>query len=140
MLVLFACGALTSAALAPTARTPRAAMFVEPGVRRRTLYLENESCDGDWVLTTHRRNYAKRVLIMVCGVTESDAQSIVEEASDNWVAKIGTWEEALAQHIHDGMQKAGLLSTLVDEHEDPRPRYLDGTFIESDCDMPHWYQ
>ena len=116
-------------------------MFVEPGSqRRRSLYLENEYMDGDWLLTRHRRQYAKRVLIMVCGVSESQALGIVEEASHNWAAKIGTWEAAIAEHLHDGMQKAGLLSTLVDEHEDPRPRYLDGTFIEADYDMPHCYQ
>ena len=105
-----------------------------PLKRRCSVYLENDHFN--------MREYVARVLIMVCEVSEAQANAIMVQASENWVAEIGTYEEEIAQHIYEGMQKAGLSSTItiVDENDDPRPRYLDGTVIEADGDMPHWYQ
>ena len=102
--------------------------------KRASVYLEN----NPYVLS----DYVVRVLIMVCHISQSEARSMIEEANEMWHAHCGTWDEALAEHIYDGMRKAGLSASisLVDEGDDPRPRYLDGTPIETNGDMPHWYQ
>ena len=103
------------------------------------VYLENDS--------HNMREYVVRTLMMVCDISESDAFSITQEANDNWMSLCGTWEHAIAEHIFTGLRKAGLSATMTsasdndgEEDDDPRPRYLDGTLIESESDLPGWYQ
>ena len=100
------------------------------------VYLENDSYN--------MREYVVRVLIMVCDISDVEASSIVQEANDNWMALCGTWEEDLAEHIYEGMRKKGLSATIqqVDDtsDDDPRPRYLDGSLIENENELPGWYQ
>ena len=102
----------------------------------------------------HMREYVVRVLMMVCEVSSSEATSIIMEANkDRWKnrALCGTWEEQLALHVHAGLQKAGLTALLKpdecgvdEEHSDQdepiMETYLDGTPIESDEDLPRYYQ
>lgn len=108
--------------------------------KRYSIYLENTR-HSEYPLNV--REYVVRVLIMVCDVSAVEAQNIMLEARENWMACCGTWEEQLAQHVvYEGMRKAGLSAaiSMAEESDDPRPRYLDGTVVESDLDMPHWYQ
>ena len=57
---------------------------------------------------------------------------------------------AIAQHVCDGLFKAGLSAVITPvadgceddaaaDESDPRPRYLDGTLIEEEGDLPGWY-
>ena len=100
--------------------------------------------------TINPREYAARVLIMVCDVSEREAEAILAEAQASWMGRCGTWERAIAQHVCDGLFKAGLSAVITPvadgceddaaaDESDPRPRYLDGTLIEEEGDLPGWY-
>lgn len=112
------------------------------GAARFSVYLENDSYN--------MREYVARVLMMVCDIPESKATAIMMEAGSNWMALCGTWEEDVAQHIYAGMRKKGLSASIVpviesgeddvDNDADPRPRYVDGSIIEDQDDLPRWYQ
>ena len=125
------------------------------GARKFKVFLQNDDFN--------MREYVARVLMMVCYVTESEATSIMMEANrDRWKnrALCGIWEEPVARHVYTGLKRAGLSAILTPdddvEHnlepcmvmqdeagacdDDSRPRYLDGTLIESDEDLPRYYQ
>ena len=110
------------------------------GTQHCHVYLENDS--------VNLREYVARVLMMVCDLSESEAMSVMTEASSNWMARCGTWEKAVAQHVYDGLHRAGLSVVMApavedgggtSDDSDPRPRYLDGTLIEEESDLPGWY-
>lgn len=50
--------------------------------------------------------------MMVAHITEADASDIMMQASWQGGALVGTWEEAVARHTHEGMKKAGLMSSI----------------------------
>ena len=122
--------------------TPVVRMSELSGARRFSVYLENDSYN--------MREYVSRVLMMVAEISESKATAIMLEAGSNWMALVGTWNEDIAQHVYMGMRKKGLSATIVpvvesgendiDNEGDPRPRYLDGSLIEEEGDLPGWYQ
>ena len=107
------------------------------------------------------REYISRVLMMVCECTQTQATEILMEANrDRWKnrALCGTYEEPLARHIHSCLVKAGLYAVIRPEQgsgdtcdQDPADdddddeleiveTYLDGTPIESEEDLPRYYQ
>ena len=109
--------------------------------RRYNVFLENNN--------SHPRDYVRRVLMFVCEISESEASYIVGKATDNWMSLCGTWEQEIAQHHFECLQRKGLSVAMTpaevvnDEDEDdcdPRPRYPDGTIIEEESDLPRWYQ
>ena len=58
------------------------------------------------------REYVARVLMMVCDISESQADSIMMSANWEYSALIGEWEKPIAEHIHEGMTKAGLQAAI----------------------------
>ena len=63
------------------------------------------------------REYVARVLMMVCDLDEEKAEMIMMEANWNYSTRIGTWKRPVANHILEGLQKAGLHANLVEENE-----------------------
>ena len=101
------------------------------------------------------REYVVRTLMMVCDISASEATAIMMEANrDRWRnrALCGTWEEPVARHIHACLEKAGLsvvvMPAVVDGEDGSTDQdelviletYLDGTPIESEEDLPRYYQ
>ena len=119
-----------------------------PDAKQFSVYLQNDDYN--------MREYVSRVLMMVCEVSASDATAIMMEANrDRWRnrALCGTWEEPIARHIHACLQKAGLSATITPMLEADGENgsanqdelvisetYLDGTPIESEDDLPRYYQ
>ena len=67
------------------------------------------------------REYVSRVLMMVACVSDSDAADSMMQANWNGRALVGSWEEAVAQHVHDGLTQAGLqagIQQLEEEEEE----------------------
>ena len=80
------------------------------GVQRYHLYLENGG---------RPREYVSRVLIMVCGMTESEASSITAHAHRFGSAIVGTWEKELAEYTYRGIRLAGLTASLKPTDDGP---------------------
>ena len=106
--------------------------------KQYTVYMErNQNHNGD---------YVKRVLMFVCEMPEVEASKIAQ--TDKWISCCGIWEEDIAHHVYQGLQRRGLSVVMTpdagedaEEDEcDPRPRYPDGTIIEDESDLPRWYQ
>ena len=112
-----------------------------------SVYLQNDDYN--------MREYVARVLMMVCEVSASEATAIMMEANrDRWRNKAlcGTWEEPVARHIHACLEKAGLSAVITPAALDDQnaaadqdnlvilETYLDGTPIESEDDLPRYYQ
>uniref|UniRef100_A0A7S2CF36 Adaptor protein ClpS core domain-containing protein n=1 Tax=Florenciella parvula TaxID=236787 RepID=A0A7S2CF36_9STRA len=66
------------------------------------------------------REFVSRSLMMVAHITEKDASDIMMQASWQGGALVGTWEEAVARHTHEGMKKAGLNSSIRPADEKAR--------------------
>ena len=64
--------------------------------------------------------FVSRSLMMVAHITEKDASDIMMQASWQGGALVGTWEEAVARHTHEGMKKAGLNSSIRPADEKAR--------------------
>ena len=75
------------------------------------VYLHNDSFN--------MREYVARVLMMVAGVTESEAASIMMDAQYYGRALIGTWEQPIAEHICSGMTKADLAVRIGRASDEP---------------------
>ena len=58
------------------------------------------------------REYVERVLMMVCYLSQSDANRLMMQADWNYSAKIGTWEQPVAEHVLQGLRKAGLSAAI----------------------------
>jgi ATP-dependent Clp protease adapter protein ClpS len=133
--------------------SPRTAitMFERPSAahaKQCSVYLQNDDFN--------MREYVARVLMMVCEVSSSEATAIMMEANrDRWrnMALCGTWEEPVARHIHACLEKAGLSVVITPAAADDDENgaadqgelvisetYLDGTPIESEDDLPRYYQ
>jgi ATP-dependent Clp protease adapter protein ClpS len=61
------------------------------------------------------REYVARVLMMVCELSESEADRVMMQAHREYSAVVGTWERPVAQHICDGMKQAGLHAAIEAE-------------------------
>ena len=59
------------------------------------------------------REYVSRVLMMVCYVDEARAERIMMEANWEYQACVGVYERPVAQHVLDGLRKAGLEAAMV---------------------------
>ena len=68
------------------------------------------------------REYVQRVLMMVCDVSESDANDIMMQANWGGRALVGSWEKDVAEHTYDGMRKAGLSAAIRPEADEPMER------------------
>lgn len=66
------------------------------------------------------REFVARALMMVADVSESDASEIMQKASWQGGALVGTWEEPIARHTHEGMTKAGLMASIRPAEEPAR--------------------
>ena len=51
-------------------------------------------------------------------LSEDEATSVMAEASSSWMARCGTWEKAVAQHVYDGLRQAGLSVVMTPAVED----------------------
>ena len=103
------------------------------------VYLQNDNYN--------MKEYVSRCLMMVMDVSAADARAIMMQANKNrWSnrALCGIWEEPLALHIHACLQKAGLSTIITPENGEVQDKieetYLDGSPIESEDDLPHYYQ
>ena len=56
----------------------------------------------------NRREYVARVLMMVCYLSEPEANAVMMRANRRGGALIDTFEEPVALHIVAGLTKAGL--------------------------------
>ena len=63
------------------------------------------------------REYVARVLMMVCYISSDEAANVMMEANWSYTALIGTWEKPLAEHIFEGLTKAGLHAVMRDVDE-----------------------
>ena len=54
------------------------------------------------------KEYVARVIMMVAGLPEEESESIMMQAGWAYSAVVGTWERPVAEHIYQGMKKAGL--------------------------------
>ena len=78
----------------------------EDGPELRGVYLLNDkNYNGP-------REYVSRVIMMVSGLTESEAGDVMMQANHNGRAVVGTWEAEVAEHVCDGMTQAGLQAAL----------------------------
>ena len=80
------------------------------------------------------REYVARTLMMICEISESDADSIMMQANWGGRALVGTWEKELAEHTYNGMTKAGLAATITrvdgdDEGDDDEPAGMTRAFM-----------
>ena len=75
------------------------------------VYLHNDSFN--------MREYVARVLMMVAGVTESKAASIMMDANYYGRALVGTWEKPIAEHIFSGMKSADLAARINRASDEP---------------------
>ena len=57
--------------------------------------------------------------MMVANVSETEAADIMMQANWNWNALVGEWEEPEAQHVYEGMKKAGLQAHIIAAEEGP---------------------
>lgn len=61
------------------------------------------------------REYVARVLMMVCELSESEADRLMMQAHWEYSSVVGTWERPVAQHICDGLKQAGLHAAIQPE-------------------------
>ena len=74
----------------------------EDGPELRGVYLLNDkNYNGP-------REYVSRVIMMVSGLTESEAGDVMMQAQLNGRAIVGSWEAEIAEHVLDGMTQAGI--------------------------------
>ena len=134
---------LVASALIATRRTAHAAQMSEQSSQRFSVYLESDD--------HNMREYVSRVLMMVCEVSASEATAIIKEANrDRWKnrALCGAWEEQIARHVYIGLTKAGLSAVILGPGEElachdlplASETYPDGSPIESEEDLPRYYQ
>ena len=58
------------------------------------------------------REYVSRVLMMVCDITEADAAVAMMRADWSGSAPVGMWERPVAEHVFEGLKKAGLQAAI----------------------------
>ena len=97
--------------------------------QRYHVYLENDN--------VNMREYVARTLMMVCELSEDEATSVMAEASSSWMARCGTWEKAVAQHVYDGLRQAGLSVVMTPAVEDADGGPSDATLAALDG-LDHW--
>ena len=64
------------------------------------------------------REYVERVLMMVCYLSQTEAHSLMTQADWNYSARIGTWEQPVAEHVLKGLRKAGLRAAIQPVDDD----------------------
>ena len=67
------------------------------------------------------REFVSRVLMMVCDMSEPEAERIMMQANWEYQALVGSWEEPVAQHIYDSLKRHGLSTAIQPQAEDDAP-------------------
>ena len=92
-----------------------------PRVRAPTMVDATSSARGELCSVLlmddgfNMREYVARVLMMVCELSESEADRLMMQAHWEYSSVVGTWERPVAQHICDGLKQAGLHAAIQPE-------------------------
>ena len=110
----------TMADAMPRVRAPTMADAMPPRARAPTMDATS-SARGELCSVLlmddgfNMREYVARVLMMVCELSESEADRLMMQAHWEYSSVVGTWERPVAQHICDGLKQAGLHAAIQPE-------------------------